>query len=152
VRYALERFDAAEARALVVCDMGRLAGSRRQLDDLLERLDDRGVALVALEPELDTSTAEGRQLVQQLELVRGEREKLDGSGRPVDPALAARIVGLRDRGESLQAIADALNEEQVPPPGGFKWRPRSVRNVLQQNGDAPSNVVPLASRKGGRTG
>jgi peptidoglycan hydrolase-like protein with peptidoglycan-binding domain/DNA invertase Pin-like site-specific DNA recombinase len=152
VRYALERFDSAEARALVVCDMSRLAGSRRQLDTLLEQLDDRGVALVALEPEVDTSTAEGRQLVQQLELVRSEREKLDGSGRRVDPELAARIVGLRDRGESLQAIADALNEERVPPPGGFKWRPRSVRNVLARNGDAPSNVVPLASRKGGHTG
>jgi peptidoglycan hydrolase-like protein with peptidoglycan-binding domain/DNA invertase Pin-like site-specific DNA recombinase len=152
VRYALERFDSAEARALVVCDMSRLAGSRRQLDTLLEQLDDRGVALVALEPELDTSTAEGRELVRQLELVRSEREKLDGAGRPVDPDVAARIVALRDRGESLQAIANALNDEQVPPPGGFKWRPRSVRTVLDRNGGAPENVVPLASRKGGRKG
>ena len=150
VRYALERFDTEEARALVVCDMSRLAISRKQLDTLLERLDDRGVALVALEPELDTSTAEGRELVHQLEVVRGEREKLDGSRGPVDRGLAARIVALRDSGESLQAIADALNDEQVPPPGGFKWRPRNVRTVLELNGDEPSNVVPLASRKGGR--
>ncbi|MBN1530001.1 MAG: peptidoglycan-binding protein [Thermoleophilaceae bacterium] len=152
VRYALERFESEEARALVVCDVSRLATSRKQLDTLLERLDDRGVALVALEPELDTSTAEGRELVHQLELVRSERAKLAGPGRAVDAELAARIVALRDRGESLQAIADALNDEQVPPPGGFKWRPRNVRTVLERNGDVPGNVVPLPSRKGARKG
>lgn len=147
VRYALERFESQEAHALVVCDVNRLAGSRRQLDTLLERLDDRGVALVALEPELDTSTAEGRELAHQLEIVRSERAKLgERGGSPVDEDLAARIVDLRDQGESLQAIADALNQDQVAPPGGFKWRPRNVRTVLEQNGEAGGNVVPLGSR------
>ena len=148
VRYALERFESQEANALVVCDVNRLAGSRRQLDTLLERLDDRGVALVALEPELDTSTAEGRELAHQLEIVRSERAKLgERGGSPGRRGRwPARIVDLRDQGESLQAIADALNQDQVAPPGGFKWRPRNVRTVLEQNGEAGGNVVPLGSR------
>jgi peptidoglycan hydrolase-like protein with peptidoglycan-binding domain len=147
IKYALERFDSAEAKALVVCDVNRLAGSRPQLDTLLERLDDRGVALVALEPELDTSTAEGRELLRQLEIVRGERAKLGNrSGPAVDDALEARILVLRDQGESLQAIANALNADQVAPPGGFRWRPRNVRTVLEQGGEEGGNVVPLGSR------
>jgi hypothetical protein len=134
VRYALERFSAHEAGALVVADVNRLAGSRPQLDSLLERLGETGVALVALEPELDTSTEEGRELVRQLEIVRGERAKLGGgrSRKRAVPAAApdgatdavrTRVLGLRDRGASLQGIADALDGNGA--------------------GDTPHNVVPL---------
>ena len=120
VRYALERFSAHEASALVVVDVNRLADSRPQLDSLLERLGKAGVALVALEPELDTSTEEGRELVRQLEIVRRERAKLGGGRRDV---ARERIVGLRDRGASLQGIADALED--------------------RESADRPHNVVPL---------
>jgi hypothetical protein len=52
---------------------------------------------------------------------------------------------MRDRGESLQAIADALNGEQVPPPRGRpKWRPASVRATLERDRPgADRNVVEL---------
>ena len=99
------------------------------------------MALVALEPELDTSTEEGREVIRQLEIVRAERTKLAaaapgkkrrpaasatkaGSGRitkgggPEADALKERIVEMRDQGESLKSIAEALNEEGVPPPRG----------------------------------
>ena len=82
IRYALERFGAHEASALVVADVNRLGGSRAQLDSLLARLADTGVALVALEPQLDTSTEEGREVVRQLEIVRRERTKLGKARQP----------------------------------------------------------------------
>ena len=121
VRYAMERFRAHEASALVVSDVNRLAGSRPQLDALLARLAESGIALVALEPELDTSTEEGRALVRQLEIVRRERSKLaggragPGTGRKRKrDAVREQVTGLRDQGESLQGIADALHDA---PPG-----------------------------------
>ena len=34
----------------------------------------------------------------------------------------------------------------MAPPGGFKWRPRNVRTVLEQGAELGGNVVPLDSR------
>ena len=45
----------------------------------------RRIALVALEPELDTSTEEGRELVRQLKIVRRERAKLGGGRSGLGP-------------------------------------------------------------------
>ena len=170
IRYALEQFGAHRASALVVSDVRRLSVSRAQFDALLARLTAEEVALVALEPELDTSTDEGREVVRQLEIVRAERTKLaeappapkpkpkpkpaaqrttkakagriTGGGEQAPPAVKERIVEMRDRGESLKSIADALNEEGVPPPrGGPKWRPASVRKTLGKEGAEESNKV-----------
>lgn len=170
IRYALERFGAHEATALVVADVNRLGGSRAQLDSLLARLADTGVALVALEPQLDTSTEEGREVVRQLEIVRKERTKL-GDARPRsqaprkrkaaggsanggeagEDALRDRIVAMRDTGESLQRIADALNEEEVPTPRGARWRPASVRDALRDQ-DTSRKVVSLKQPRFERAG
>ena len=47
------------------------------------------------------------------------------------PELAQRIAEMRERGLSLHAIAEALNEEGVPTPrGGARWRPSSVQSAL----------------------
>ena len=54
-------------------------------------------------------------------------------GRPASIAdqLARRIVRMRDKGMTLQAICDVLNAEQVPTArGGRLWRPTSLRAVL----------------------
>jgi peptidoglycan hydrolase-like protein with peptidoglycan-binding domain len=139
IRYALDRFEEHEADALVVSDVSRLGDSRDQLDSVLARLDEGGIALVAIEPELDTSTQEGRELVHQLEIVRGERTKL-GPRKPWRPRkepLRDRVVELRDEGTSLRGIADALEAEReaeteepdrkvVPlrPPRRFEREPR----------------------------
>ena len=46
------------------------------------------------------------------------------------PELKARIVAMRERGMTLQAIADALNAEGVPTlRGGALWRPSSVQRA-----------------------
>jgi Recombinase len=54
-------------------------------------------------------------------------------GRPasIPEELAKRIVSMRERGLTLQAICDALNAERIPTPrGGAFWRPTSLRAVL----------------------
>ena len=51
-----------------------------------------------------------------------------GAELPDVPALRARVVAMRERGMSLQAIADALNAAGVPTlRGGSHWRPSSVQ-------------------------
>ena len=141
IRYALERFGAHEAAALVVADVNRLGGSRAQLDSLLARLADTGVALVALEPQLDTSTEEGREVVRQLEIVRRERTKLgDAAERPKAPRKRKKAAGRRRygrrRGRGRPARADrddaehgrvASADRRCAEPGGG---PDSARSSL----------------------
>jgi peptidoglycan hydrolase-like protein with peptidoglycan-binding domain len=66
IAYALEQFAADSASALVVSDVTRLGRSRSEIDELLGRLSGRGVSLVALDPGLDTSTAEGSEAVRTI--------------------------------------------------------------------------------------
>ena len=95
--------------------------------------------LVALDVGLDTGTAAGRRIVAVLrEIERWEREPTLGRpprGRPGlatgAPELSERITEMRERGLSLQAIADALNADEVPTArGGARWRPSSVQAAL----------------------
>jgi hypothetical protein len=66
IAYALEQFAADSASALVVSDVRRLGRSRSEIDELLGRLSGRGVSLVALDPGLDTTTAEGTEAVRTI--------------------------------------------------------------------------------------
>lgn len=46
------------------------------------------------------------------------------------PELQMRIAAMREQGMTLQAIADALNDEGVPTVrGGAQWRPSSVQRA-----------------------
>jgi DNA invertase Pin-like site-specific DNA recombinase len=64
-----------------------------------------------------------------------EARRLAGlsNGRPsisMNAGLAARVRAMRDRGMTLQAIADTLNAEHVPTiRGGAKWRRSSLQNL-----------------------
>ena len=122
-------------------------GSFGELIRLLDWLAEAGADLVAADVELDTTTAQGRRMVALLrEIDRWGREpgpaepphghpKKRPRGRPGlaagAPHVAERIAELRERGLSLQAIADALNADGVPTPrGGAQWRPSSVQSAL----------------------
>ena len=91
--YALEQFAADRASGLVVSDVARLGQSRAEIDELLGRLSGRGVSLLTLDPELDTSTAAGQEAVRTIAAVgsrprpvpsgarkRGGRVRGDGNG------------------------------------------------------------------------
>lgn len=136
---ALERIADREASTLVVARLGALAGSLRELVSVLDWLGAARADLVALDVGLDTGTAAGRRTVAVLrEIERWEREPTLGRvprGRPGlatgAPELSGRITEMRERGLSLQAIADALNADDVPTArGGARWRPSSVQAAL----------------------
>lgn len=136
---ALEPISAGHAGTLFVHRLESVAGSFGELIRLLDWLDAAGADLVAADVGLDTATPQGRRMVALLREIdrwgrEPERERRP-RGRPglaADaPHVAERIAELRDRGLSLQAIADALNAEGVPTPrGGARWRPSSVQSVL----------------------
>ena len=136
---ALEPISAGEAGTLFVHRLESVAGSFGELIRLLDWLDAAGADLVAADVGLDTATTQGRRMVALLrEIDRWGREP-DRPRRPRGrpglatgaPHVAERIAELRERGLSLQAIADALNDEGVPTPrGGARWRPSSVQSAL----------------------
>jgi Resolvase, N terminal domain/Recombinase len=136
---ALEPISAGQAGTLFVHRLESLAGSFSELIRLLDWLDEAGADLVAADVGLDTATAQGRRMVALLrEIDRWGRDP-DRSRRPRGrpglatgaPDVAERIGEMRERGLSLQAIADALNAEGVPTPrGGARWRPSSVQSAL----------------------
>lgn len=135
---------------VVSARLDRLGRSLKDLLDLYDELENKGVAIVAIQEGLDTSTAVGRLMRNVLgsvaefeaELV-SERTKagLDAArakgiklGRPsgIDASVRARILSLaNDSGFGWSAIARKLNEDGVPTSrGGTKWHPSTVRAVV----------------------
>jgi DNA invertase Pin-like site-specific DNA recombinase len=155
---ALERIGAGEASVLLVARLADAAGSLRELVALLDWLAACGGDLVVIDVGLDTATRMGAHSARVLrEVRRWEREPRPGRpprGRPGlahhSPGLAERIKALRDAGESLQAIADLLNDEDVPTPrGGGRWRPSSVQAALgyRRPGPPAPGVPPVPPRR-----
>ncbi len=137
--------------AIVVARLDRLTRSLKDLVDYVERADRRW-GLVALDMDLNTTTANGQLVVHLLGSVaqwesrmnservsRGMREvhaERKASGQPfgfqpqVDPTTAARIVRARKRGDSYGRIAKRLDHDRVPTPGGgVRWYPSTVSRI-----------------------
>ncbi|MBV9417465.1 MAG: recombinase family protein [Solirubrobacterales bacterium] len=144
---ALEPIATGQAGTLFVHRLESVAGSFGELIRLLDWLAEAGADLVAADVELDTATAQGRRMVALLREIdrwgRGPGPAEPPHGHPKKrprgrpglaagaPHVAERIAELRERGLSLQAIADALNAEGIPTPrGGAQWRPSSVQSAL----------------------
>jgi DNA invertase Pin-like site-specific DNA recombinase len=93
LRAALDALEDGGAEGLVVYKLDRLTRSTADLGRLLERFEDKGVALQAVAESLDTSTAAGRMVVRMLGVVaEWERETI---GERVSAALQAKA----DKGE-----------------------------------------------------
>ncbi|HEV3407688.1 MAG TPA: recombinase family protein [Gaiellaceae bacterium] len=134
-----------ENAGIIVAALDRLTYSLDDLARLARELRQDDIALVALDPSLDTATEAGALVLNVLaeaatwtprSLVRRARSKSAGAapGRPpsIPDDLADRIRALRGKGATLQAICDVLNAEGVPTPrGGSHWRPTSLRAVLR---------------------
>jgi DNA invertase Pin-like site-specific DNA recombinase len=145
LEYALRRISEGAASCLVVARLEALTYSVADLGTVLAELHGHGGLLLSVDPEIDTSSEAGRTVVRALAAVsRRERERLAertrkgllmarelrAATRPAvadRPELKQRILEMRERGMTLQAIADALNDDGVPTlRGGAHWRPSSV--------------------------
>jgi DNA invertase Pin-like site-specific DNA recombinase len=168
--YALERIAKRQADGLVISDLQRLSRSIADLGALMAWFRDAQAALIALDLDIDTSTAKGRHLASTLITlsthahgrrlhhrpsdtveVNGDR----AGGRPAvrhDPGLLERIAAMRAAGRTLQAIADQLNTEGVPTlRGGREWRPSSIQSALGYRRPGPRDHLPSLERRKART-
>lgn len=154
IKRALALLRAGEADALVVSKLDRLSRSLADFARLLETATKQGWGLVAIDLGIDTTTPTGELVANIMASVsRWERrmiglrtkEGLEAArakgvrlGRPPVVALSTveSVVRLRSEGLSYRAVADRLNDDGVPlPGGGAKWHANSVRNVEQRAGD-----------------
>jgi DNA invertase Pin-like site-specific DNA recombinase len=160
LEWAMDQLDAGEAQSLVVARLGHLSDSAAGLPELLRWFGAHHRRLVAIDVQLDTATEAGWLTAGALAQVGGwEREKIStrtrrglaaarARGRPsvADvPELRERIVGMRESGMTLQAIADVLNAEGVPTlRGGSHWRPSSVQAATgyQRPGSGMKRLPP----------
>jgi DNA invertase Pin-like site-specific DNA recombinase len=149
VQEAMRALEASEANALVVAKLDRLSRSMLDFTAVMAKAHKQSWALVALDCAVDTTTPAGeamanvlatfaqfeRRLIAERTKAALAVKKAQGVrlGRPasIPEQLAKRIVRMRSRGLTLQAICDTLNAERVPTPrGGAFWRPTSLRAVL----------------------
>jgi DNA invertase Pin-like site-specific DNA recombinase len=148
---ALQLCRSEEVAGLMVAKLDRLSRSLVDFATLLADAQSRGFNLVALDLGVDLSTPAGeflasvmasaaqweRRIIGQrtkdaLAVKKAEGIKLGRPPLPSDPLLR-RLRTMRNRGMTLQAIADRLNAEGVTTlRGGSEWRPSSIRAVLQR--------------------
>jgi DNA invertase Pin-like site-specific DNA recombinase len=160
--YALGRIADGQAQGLVVRDLERLSRSIIDLGVLMAWFRDAQAILIALDPDVDTSTPEGQRVATTLiALSVREHERIASAtrrglaegrahgrrvGRPAvsdRPELVARIAAMRAANMTLRAIADRLNAEGVPTPrGGKKWRPSSIQAALGYRRPDPRDHLP----------
>jgi DNA invertase Pin-like site-specific DNA recombinase len=155
VQTALAKLKVGVADALMAAKLDRLTRSVRDFADLLGRSADEHWAMVLLDVNIDTTTAEGELVANgmanyaQFERRRiGDRTK-DGLrqrraegqtlGRPrsLPGSTVARIKNLRGDPDapkrSYGAVADYLNAKGVPTAhGGERWHASTVRAILQR--------------------
>jgi hypothetical protein len=135
LRWALERVADGDAEVLVVARLTHLSDTIGYLSTLLRWFSDSGRTLVAIDLRLDTSTPAGRLTAATLEgVAEGPTTRRPRPGRVAvadRPNLQRQILAMHERGMSLQAIADRLNQEGVPTVrGGVMWRPSSVQRAV----------------------
>jgi DNA invertase Pin-like site-specific DNA recombinase len=147
---ALHLIATGKADVLLVTKLDRLSRSVIDFSVLLEWFTHEVEArLVALDVDVDTSTAAGLMMARILSVVaewerdviaertRSSLAALRARGKPTGrpavadhPELAGRIRLLRTKGMTYQAIADKLNAEGVPTiRGGAQWRVSSVQSA-----------------------
>lgn len=137
-------------RVLVVAKLDRLSRSMLDLAQMMSVAQQQGWGLVALDVDVNTSTPNGklmanvmgafaefeRMLIGQrtkdaLAIKRAEGVQL-GRPRVTTDETVETVRQLRTEGRSLRAIADHLNEHNVPTSqGGRRWYASTVAAILR---------------------
>jgi DNA invertase Pin-like site-specific DNA recombinase len=144
----LEAVEQGEAAVLLVAKLDRLSRSLVDFAGLTQRAQRKGWQLVALDVNIDTTTAAGALVANVMASVAewerraiGERtaaalavKKAQGVqlGRPreMSEETIERIAALYQAGLTVAAIARRLNEEGVPTPRGGSWFSPGVKRAL----------------------
>jgi DNA invertase Pin-like site-specific DNA recombinase len=149
IKAALEVLEAGDAKALVVAKLDRLSRSLLDFAGLMAKAQRQGWGVIALDVQVDTSTASGEAMANMLATFAQFERRLIGQrtkealaikkasgvrlGRPplVPQSVIRRIQRQRARGETLRVIAESLNRDNVPTAqGGAEWYAATVRHVL----------------------
>lgn len=150
LRELLDRLDRGEADALIVSRLDRLARSVGDFSRMLDRAERHGWSVIVLDCQVDTSTPAGRMVATILastaeyerSLIRTRtREALTAKkaaghrlGRPskIDRRVLEVIVSMRDEGNTLRQIADALEAAgHVTATGCTRWHANTIRQALR---------------------
>ncbi len=147
---ALAAVESDAADVLMVAKLDRLSRSLKDFATLMERAHSNGWTLMALDLGFDLSTPAGeliagfmagmaqweRKIIGQrtkdgLAVKKAQGVKLGRTER-IEPAVRERILAARASGDSLSAIARALNADGVPTirKNGKQWYPSTVRGVV----------------------
>jgi DNA invertase Pin-like site-specific DNA recombinase len=137
------------ADGLIVSKLDRLSRSVRDFSEILARFQRQSWALVVMDLGVDTSTIMGAAMAQMVSVFAEPERKRIGErtrealaikkaagvrlGRPptIPKSVVRRIERQHARGESLRAIAESLNRDDVPTAhGGRQWHASTVRSVL----------------------
>jgi DNA invertase Pin-like site-specific DNA recombinase len=151
VQAALDMLAAGEAAALVVAKLDRLSRSMLDFAQIMAVAQKQRWALVALDVQVDSSTASGemmahllatfaqfeRRLIsertkQALAQRRAEGVRL-GAPPEIDEAIAARIRAERSAGNTLREIAERLNHDGIPTARGGRWHASTLQRVLARD-------------------
>jgi site-specific DNA recombinase len=143
-----------EVDVVVVAKLDRLSRRVRDVYDLVELFEKKGVALVSLHESLDATTATGRAMMGLLAVMSqlereliGERtqvamQHLKAVGRVycrprfsatgADAPTLAHMHALRAAGATYQAIAEDLTAAGIPTVRGGRWQAATVLGILRR--------------------
>lgn len=147
---ALDALDRGEADTLMVAKLDRLARSTIDFARIAERAERKGWSLVALDVNVDTTSASGRLMLDVVAAFASYERRLISDrtkaglaakraqgvrlGRPttLTTDVRDRIVSERSEGRTLTAIADGLTADGIATAhGGARWYASTVAKVLQ---------------------
>ncbi len=146
---ALQSLRGRHADVLVVAKLDRLTRTTRDLLDLLDESERGRFAVLALDSDVDTTTAAGRLVATMMggvaeweRRVIGERtkaalavKKAQGArlGRPVivPGEIRARVGELRASGLSMGKICDRINAEGLRTTVGTEWTRAGVQRIVR---------------------
>jgi DNA invertase Pin-like site-specific DNA recombinase len=151
----LDDLAARKADGIVVSKLDRLSRSIVDFGRVLKLSQRHGWAIRLIDFDLDTSTPTGKLMANLLiSVAEWERDIIGqrtrdglaetrakgtrlGRERQIEPALEKRIVRMRQRGASFQAIATKLDSEQVPTSSGKAWHWATIQRVVRRHRDEP---------------
>jgi DNA invertase Pin-like site-specific DNA recombinase len=160
-----------EADGVAIAKLDRVARNVADFSQLLNWFVSGEKVLAILDPQVDTSTPNGRLVAHILSGVaeweaaiisartsdalaakRSQGKAICRASVADDAELVQRIQALREAGNSYQKIADALNATGTPTlRGGSEWRVSSVQSALgyrrPPRQHQPANLPEILRRK-----